>query len=231
MLRFAIVIVLALVASLASWLILNQTYAYDAFASEEAKTSLEVTEEQTLELSASRRLSDMIAYGLFTGLLGLVCGGMLYGSSHQRNILGGLLAGLFIGIAAGALSGFLAHWHYNTMVLGADALVYWCIRWLLILTPIGLACGIAAKLAAKSKGWDEVVGGVLGGCAAAILYSFFSGSLTTMEHPLEIFPAHSENRILAFALGSVCIAATIYFQQSRAAKNQSQEPAGDMDAS
>ncbi len=230
MLRFIIILVLALVVALLSWSILNATYAYDAFASKEAQSSLEVTETQTAELLSSRRTSDAIAFGLFGALLGLLCGAACNATTTVKSRIVAAVTGLLLGAVGGAMGAFLAHWHDATVAFPADPMFYWFVRWLAILLPIGIGCGIAGQIAGSSKAAIEgIVGGAIGTAVAVVIYCLAAGSLTRLESHHEIFPAHSENRLLALILAAVCISLTIASQLRKKDDSNSNSKAAEAD--
>lgn len=231
MIRIVVVCVLALCVSLVCWSILNSTYSHSSFASEEAQKSLEVTEQQTRELQASRLKSDMIAFGLFGTLLGGLCGAVCSatGTAAHRGLAGVL--GLVLGLVAGVAGAWLGHFHDANMAFGGEPMTYWFVRWIALLLPIGLVAGIAAQAASRFSGADGVVGGVLGASLAAVIYCLASGSLTPIEGHAEIFPAHSTNRLLAYSVASICIAGLIAFQLGRQGKKVAPEPELDHDPS
>ncbi len=218
MFRFAIVLVMAMLVSLVSWGILNQTYAHRSFASKEAQETLTVSEELSNELLASRLKSDLIAYGLFSALLASVCGAVCVPRKFVASIGVAALLGLLLGAVGGAAGAWLGHLHDAKMVFSGDPMIYWITRWLAVLLPIGLTAGVAASLNSQAKLVDAVVAGAIGAAVAALMICFVSGSLTPIELHSEIFPAHSSNRILTFSLAAVCIAGTIAFQLQRQAK-------------
>ena len=213
--RLAVVFVLSMLVSLVSWGILSKTYANRSFASKEAQETLVVSEALSAELQASRLKSDLIAYGLFAGLLGCLCGmACVPRAEPSKRLIGGLI-GLSLGVAGGAAGAWLGHVHDEKMAFGGEAMTYWFVRWMLILLPIGGASALAAQWNSKSKFVDAVVAGLVGTSIAAVLLCLTTGSLTPMELHTEIFPAHSSNRLLVLSLAAVCISGMVTLQLNR----------------
>ncbi len=218
MLRFVILFVMALLVSLVSWGVLDRTYNHPSFASKEAQETLVVSEELSAELQASRLKSDLIAYGLFSALLGSVCGAVCVRRTGTASIVVAAIIGLLLGLTGGMAGAWLGHLHDAKMVFSGDPMIYWITRWIAILLPIGLAAGIAASLNSPAKILDGVLAGAIGAAVATLLICFVSGSLTPIELHTEVFPAHSSNRILVFSLAATCIAGLIAFQLQRQTK-------------
>lgn len=226
MTRVLMAVSTAVVITLICWSILDNTYAYDAFASEEAKVSLEVTEAQSAELIASRKKSDILAFAVFAAGLAGVCGALAHGNSNVTHMLAGGVTGVILGGMAGTLGAVLGHYHDTNFSFGANALTYWFLRWLMILGPIGLACGVSAQLGVRRLGADGPVGGIIGVCVAVSAYCLLSGMVTDLESHQNVFPGASSNRLLVMLLSTISLAGLLSVQlgtkkQPNAPSNQS----------
>lgn len=229
MIRLATTFALAMLVSLVCWLILDRTYANRSFASKEVQESLTVTEEHSAELQLSRLKSDVIAFGMFAALLSGACGVVCVHKAGTANIVGSGLIGLLLGFAAGAAGAWLGHVHDTRVVFSGEPMFYWFIRWLVILLPIGIAAGLAAYWKSRARPLDAIVAGAIGGSLAAVLICLSVGSLTPIELHVEIFPAHSSNRLLVLALAAVCISGMLTFQLGRQSKEPRSAPPVDAD--
>lgn len=229
MIRLATTFALAMLVSLVSWLVLDRTYANRSFASREVQESLTVTEQQSAELQLSRLKSDVIAFGMFSALLSGLCGVVCLPKAGNVNLVSSGLVGLLVGFAAGAAGAWLGHAHDARMVFSGEPMFYWFIRWLAILLPIGIAAGLAAYWKSRARPLDAIVAGAVGASLAAVLICLSMGSMTPIELHVEIFPAHSSNRLLVFALAAVCISGMLTFQLGRPAKAPKSAPPVEAD--
>lgn len=229
MIRLTTTFVLAMLVSLVCWLVLDKTYANRSFASKEVQESLTVTEENSAELQLSRLKSDVIAFGLFAALLGGVCGIACVPKGGTANIVSSGLIGLLLGVAAGAAGAWLGHTHDARVVFIGEPMIYWFIRWLVILLPIGIAAGLAAYWKSSARLLDAILAGAIGASLAAVLICLISGSLTPIELHVEVFPAHSSNRLLVLALAAVSISGMLTLQLGRKGKATESAPRPDAD--
>ena len=229
MIRLATTFALAMLVSLVCWLVLDKTYANRSFASKEVQESLTVTEEHSAELQLSRLKSDVIAFGMFAALLSGACGIVCVPKAGAANVVGSGLIGLLLGFAAGAAGAWLGHMHDARVVFIGEPMIYWFIRWLVILLPIGIAAGLAAYWKSQARLLDAIVAGAIGASLAAVLFCLTMGSLTPIELHVEIYPAHSSNRLLVLALAAVCISGMLTFQLGRQAKAPTSAAPGEAD--
>lgn len=209
--RMILVCFAAVGSAVLSWVILDNTYRYDVFASQAAQTSLEVTEAQSAELLSSRKYSDMLAYGTFGCILALTCALLAARGSYTLKIIA---VAPVLGFLGGAAGGQLAHFQDAQMTFVPNQITYWVARWAAILVPIGISCGTASLLAGKVQAANNIVAGILGALAATIIYCGVSGSLTAIESRQDIFPLASQNRLLVFLATSLCVAIAIALQKA-----------------
>ena len=215
--RMVLVCSAAIGCAVLSWLILDNSYRYDVFASKAAQTSLEVTEAQSAELMSSRRYSDMLAYGTFGCMLALTCALLASRGSYAVKLIA--LAPL-LGFLGGATGSLLAHVQDTQMLFVPNQITYWVVRWAAILVPIGLSCGIAFQLASKIAGGNYIVASILGALVAAIIYCSISGSYTAIESRQDIFPLASANRLLVFLATSLSVALSMTLQTVKEATQE-----------
>lgn len=217
--RLLLSLFLAVSASFALWASLDRTYQYDAFASKETQSSVEVTEAQSAELLASRKKSDMIAYATIGGVFALV---IALAEARKLSFL--IAIAPVLGVFGGALGSVIGHWQDTQMRLDGNQVLYWFARWAAILLPIGAACGVAAQFSSRTRGANGIVGGIVGAALSALIYGTLSGSVTPNESRQDIFPIHSSNRLLVILLTGISVAIVVHLQlkskSSRAEENK-----------
>jgi hypothetical protein len=222
-LRLTIFTLVALAASTGLWLLFQKTYDAHRFASDEARRALAVSQEQSAELQASTRTSDMIAYGIFGAVVAAVSGLLCHPTARTPGRLRGALVGLVLGGLAGVAAAQLGHGFDARTVFPADPMVYWIERWALILLPLCLAVAIAVASAGQFTRHilDCLFGAVIGGALATIIYCVVSGALTPIEGHQFIFPAAPANRLLILGLAAVLIGGIVLVQLGRSTPQES----------
>lgn len=192
----------AAAAAAGSYFIIQSTYDETAFASEEARTSLEVSEAQSAELLASTTTSNMIAYAI----LGALMTGASGFAANPRALPAGRGIGLVVGLILGAVAGVamaqIGHLYDAKIAFPRDPMLYWVGRLFAMFSVLGIACGVAIAAAGKfSKDiTDAIVGGLLGAGALTIIYCFVAGAATRIEGHQYIYPAFPENRAVLIGL-------------------------------
>ncbi|MFO0941162.1 MAG: hypothetical protein U0930_10370 [Pirellulales bacterium] len=212
MVRQIIVVALAaMLVTCALTFLFKASYPF-VLASEEARTSLTVTNEQLTELKSATQSSDRIAFGI---------AGILIAMTVTTSIAGFRSVGAMKAIAFAALGGLLTgvlaapigHWFDNNPAIGLEGSMAILVRWMAMLSPLAIVCGIsfAIGLGKPNTIANSVIGALLGLVLASCLYSFASGVLTIVEDQHKILPQHDSNRALIFAAVTGLIGVTISF--------------------
>ncbi len=211
---FVMLVVLTLLVSFGLGYLFQSAYPF-VLASETARKSVEVSEEQMAELKGAALASDRIAFAIIGALL---CGTLplvVSGPSSSTKKIAGAGVGLLLGGGLGAVAGWFGHWFYaNPSIEIADAMMYFLLRWTLMLLPLAIAAAISSTLASGNIKLipHSLVGAVLGAVAASALYSVLSGTVTTIEGREKILPFFFGNRVLILAATCFCIGAGILLQ-------------------
>lgn len=216
-LRLLLFIVSALLVTTALWFVFEKTYNERQFASKEAQNSLEVTEEQSKELYASALKSNVILYSVFFGVMAAVSGFLCHPTADLSGRVKGLVTGLVLGGLAGVASANLGHWFDLAITFPRDPMLYWVERWGLMLLPFCIAVGVAAAVSGRFKkdAADSLVGALLGGGAATIIYCLSAGALTPIENHNLIYPGFSSNRFMILALTGTLVGGVVILQLCR----------------
>lgn len=228
--KLLISLVVCVLVGFLGWFVVGQVYVannYGIFASEEAQTSLEVTEAQTAELERARNICDALAHGFMGALICGLAGALANSSSSTKSAMIAAGAGLVLGFAAGTAGGFIGRW---ITVPPTDAMMAWAMRWAIVLTPTVLTAAFCGALAGnlKTDFADALKGGVLALAGIVILYSLLSGSVTRNEERAAVFPGHSENRLLVLQLSTIGVVLGVGSQL--AGKSTGDEPQNGVDS-
>jgi hypothetical protein len=220
--KLAILLVFSILVTAGLGYLFQKTYPF-VLASEKTRLSVEVTEEQSLELRAAAQSSDMITFSIVSTVLCVGCAAVFGRSESFNDRLVGMLFGAGLGASTGALAGWIGYWfQYNPAIVIQDPMVYSFARWVAMLVPTGLAAGLSTAIAGRIRldTANAIIGSLLGVVAAAAVYASTSGSFTTVESRHKIFPHHMENRFLIIASIVVCIGAGIVTQVYRKEKSK-----------
>ncbi len=201
--HLALTVVSSLLITAALTYFYGSTYPY-VLASEEARTSVVVTEAQLVELKAATQSSDRIAYAIFGALACTVMPLLVSVGQPIKKQLIGAAAGLPLGAISGIAAACIGHWFDNhpSITFSEDSM-HVLVRWIVMLVPIAIACGIAVGIAYSSVKTivARIVGAVVGVVIAGGLYGFLAGVVTIAEEKHKIFPFHPGNRTMI--IGSV----------------------------
>jgi hypothetical protein len=225
-LRLAAYTLIALAVSAGLWFLFEQTYEAYRFASEEARTSIAVTQEQSLELRDSARWSDLIVYAVVGATLAAMSGLLCHPNAKTSGRLRAAVIGILLGGAAGATSAILGHWFDERVLFPPEPMIYWVKRWSLMLLPIALAVAVTVASAGRftKTVLDAVVGAAVGGALAMILYCVLSGMLTPIEGHQYIYPAATGNRLMILGLSAVFIGGTVLVHLGRSSAKPESVP-------
>lgn len=196
------ILILLIATSAAVYFLWQATHDTYRFASEEARTSLEVTEAQSAELKGAAIKSDAIAFGIMGAAFAAVIG---FAANPKttigKRVVGGL-TGVVLGAIGGAIAGYIGHWHDVKYLYPSDPVFYWLGRWAMMIGPIAVAAGIAVSASGNPAKLlkDSLVATIIGGGLVVVFYCFMTGSITPIESHERVFPAFSQNRILLLAL-------------------------------
>jgi hypothetical protein len=221
--NLVILIAVTVLISIGLGLLFERAYPF-VLASETARTSIVVTPEQTLELKAAARASDMIAFAIFAAV---ACGAIavcLGKHTNQNRRWMGLGIGVALGIVAGASAGWIGHWFEAHPDLDfEDPMIYSLVRWAVMLAPLGIAVGIASSDFGhwRSQLFHLIVGALIGIMAASVIYALLSGMATVLEGKTKIFPHFLSNRILIMATTVFCVGLGIITQAHGTKKGSS----------
>lgn len=209
-----LILVFTLLATCGLGFLLQSAYPF-VLASETARKSVEVSKEQTLELNEAELKSDMIAFAVFSAVL---CGGLaslLVKADNLSKRIVGLGMGIVLGAMVGAGVGWLGHWfEAHPSIDIQDAMLYFCLRWSIMLVPIAIATAFLCSLigGAPKNLLNSIIGGILGALVASSIYAVLSGLVTTVEGRHKVLPFFLGNRILIIACSIFCIGAGIAWQ-------------------
>ena len=183
------------------WYTVVASYKMDKFASEAARTSLEVTEEQSAELNQSALRSDAIVFAAWGAALAACIALCCAGARNLPFRFVGVVVGLLVGAGAGWATANLGFW-FDHAVKFEPTTTYWAKKWGLMYLPIAGAVSISAIAAGNLKNAvDCIVGAVVGSCLAVFVYCILLGLVTPLEGHDAGFPGTDENR-LVFLIGS-----------------------------
>lgn len=201
--------------------LLQKTYPY-VLASEEARKSVEVTPAQQAELNGVDRSNDMIAFAI----IGAVTCGLLplaIATKRDPKTSGlGIGSGLVLGALGGMAAGWLGHWIEDSPLFDfGDLMTHTLIRWILMLTPVAIAFGVANGLAdGKTQSIGKgIVGGILGIVVASAIYAFLAGVISTPEGRNKILPFYDANRAIIIAAVVVCMGLGVLLQNRKPASS------------
>jgi hypothetical protein len=230
--NLVLLIALTALISIGLGLLFEKVYPF-VLASETARTSIVVTPEQTLELKAAARASDMIAFAIFSAVTCGVIAVCLGKHTNQNRRWVGLGLGVALGIVAGASAGWIGHWFEENPALDfEDPMIYSLVRWAVMLAPMGIAVGIASSDFGhwQSQLFHLIVGALIGVMAASVIYAFLSGLATVLEGKPKIFPHFLSNRILIMSSTIFCVGLGI-ITQAQGTKKESSSIQGDQSTS
>jgi MFS family permease len=218
MLRLLALFVVFCVVSIAGLGYLYKSSYPFVLASEEARRSLEVTDEQMSELKSAALSSDMIAFGIMGAVLAGGFAALLGKATQTSKRPIGLVAGAVLGLGAGALGAMAGHWFVESPPFDInDPMLYSFVRWILILGGVAGAAGLATALVGnfQKDAANAVIGALIGLFAAAAIYALASGSMTTAEQKNKILPHHFDNQLLIIVASFTCIGLGIISQLYR----------------
>lgn len=196
--HFGLTIVSTLLLTAALTYFYGSTYPF-VLASEEARTSVVVTESQLVELKAATRSSDQIAFAILGAVACTVMPLLVSVGQPIKKQLIGAAVGLPLGAFAGLAAAYLGHWFDNHPSINInEASMHVLIRWIVMLVPMAIACGIAVGVTYSSAKSivARIVGAIVGVVIVGGLYGFLSGLVTTAEEKHKIFPFHLGNRAM-----------------------------------
>lgn len=200
-----LVVLLLLIGSIAT-MVIHSTYPY-VQASEEARKSIMVTQEQRNELIAAAKTNDMIAFGLVGSLL---CIAVAFGSAKPAQAVPGAALGLVLGGGAGIAAAWLGYWFYNHPSIDIkDSTMHHFLRCLLMFLPLAVAAGLSVVVARRQfvDVGTSILGALLGVVATSAIYAMLSGLISTVEGSDKIFPHFLTNRFLIVLGSMICIGA------------------------
>lgn len=230
--QLAIYLVFSVIACVGSYYGVAAVYDEFQYASEEAQTSLEVTEEQTAELKASSMKSDSIAYGIISIAMVAACGLAANPSGALAMRIVAVVLGALLGAVAGYASAQIGHYYDTNVPFPRDPVFYWVGRWILILLPVAIASGVVIAISGNfaKQIVDATVGSILGAGLATIIYCFTVGAATRLEGHEKILPAFPENRMLLIAVYP-CIGLIALLLLARSAKPEAASASEQANAS
>jgi hypothetical protein len=211
--RLGILLVVAALLSGAMAFWLGKQYPF-VLASEAARRSVEVTQEQLTELKGATFQSNLIAFAAFGAVAVAAILALIPRTGRDRPdfrlVLGGLLAGGFAGLAAG----WLGHWfEASPSIHIQDTMIYMVARSSLMFAPLALVVGILAGIGSMQPASQSLVGAILGalvgGVVAAAIYAVVMGVATPLEARDKVLPVDFSNRLLFMLAAIACMGAGV----------------------
>jgi hypothetical protein len=212
--RKSLFAIISVIVALGFCGILHVGYPF-VLASEQARTSLEVTQEQRDELDSALKSSDLRAFAIFGAMICVVTGlGFMNGANPVQlaTVVG---TGIVLGGVSGWMMGLIGYWfHQNLIDSLSDVMVHVVARLFVMFIPIALAVGLVAAVATRNgRNFGSAFGGaVLAAIVAAAGYGVLSGVITPLELVRDIMPAHEVNRVLLFMLAFPAICGLAFRQ-------------------
>ncbi|MCA9194464.1 MAG: hypothetical protein KDB03_21990 [Planctomycetales bacterium] len=195
-------------------------------ASEDARSSLNVSQEERDELNTETYSNSIVAFSI----LGAITGAVAAAAGHAYPASGGLVKGLVFGVCLGAVggagTGAVAHWYQSSVVLEMDSSLHMIFRLCAASIPLGIGAGIAAALSGKFKRdlANSLAGGLIGILLASVAYGMLNGSVTRLEPEQNIFPVFFENR-LSLTIGFIFVTGLLVLMQNSRAATPTKEMA------